>query len=639
MYIVEVIPLTLIPPNIPQILSYFHGDELPKGAIVEILLNNRKIKAVVASSNSLEKQKLSLKKVDFQIKKITKVIYETPQISDYQLKLAVWLAKYYYSPLGYTLKTILPAFAFKKKYLLTIPTEIVHRPTSQVGYPQIWVYKTKGLVRRLEPPIKETIDASGQVLIVVPEKTSINYFSENFSKKYRTSVVFSGLPNDKLYDTWQKSQFGETDIVIGTRQALNMPFKNLGLIVIDDPLHEFYKSDMVPRYNAVMLAHKVAKLNNARLILTSVIPGVENYYKIKNGFYESQNIEVKPQYETAIVDMAQEMKNGNWSPISKKLDQELLAYLRNNKRVLVFSPRRGYAGILLCGNCGSAVKCPQCEVAMRTHRAVEVIMVCHHCGISKPTPRNCSICGNHNLKMTGSAGTQKLYDIIKTTLNAARIKSPVLALDTDIVKNETEEEEIISEISKPGASVLIATQMIFSHRFYLNFDLIAIVNADALTNIPDFKSEENLFYQMEKLVNLSPEKMIIQTYNPENKLIEKAVAGDYIDFYDNELKLREVLNYPPFFKLIKLTFRHTNRDKASYVARVMTEKLKMAVARMRLGNEIKIIEATPAYIEREKGLYIYNIFLKVKEGHQGVNDLLKYAGSGWLIDVEPRSLL
>ena len=245
----------------------------------------------------------------------------------------------------------------------------------------------------------------------------------------------------------------------------------------------------------------------------------------------------------------------------------------------------------------------------------------------------------------GPAGTQKIYDTIKTRLSEAGIKSPVLALDADIVKNETEEDEIISEILKPGPSVLIATQKVFSHRFYLNFNLIAIVNADALTNMPDFKSEENLFYQIEKLVNFlpaqagSPKKMIIQTYNPENKLIEKAVAGDYVDFYDNELKLREILNYPPFFKLIKLTFRHTNKDKASYAARITTEKLKMAVARMRLGNEIKIIEATPAYIEKERGLYFYNIFLKVREDYYDINELLKYVGPGWIIDVEPRSLL
>ena len=356
--------------------------------------------------------------------------------------------------------------------------------------------------------------------------------------------------------------------------------------------------------------------------------------------------------------MAQEIKDANWSPISKKLNEELLAHLRENKRVLIFSPRRGYAGILICGNCGSATKCPQCEVAMRTHRSVEMILVCHHCGISKPMPKNCSVCGNHNLKTVGPAGTQKIYDEIKNLISRSDLKNDtrsdlvrratVLALDADIVKNETEEDEIISEILKPGPSVLIATQKVFSHRFYLNFNLISIVNADALTNMPDFKSEENLFYQIEKLVNFlpaqaikagEPKKMIIQTYNPENKLIEKAVAGDYIDFYDNELKLREVLNYPPFFKLIKLTFRHTNRDKASYVARVMTEKLKMAVARAKLGETVKMIEAVPAYIERERGLYFYNIFLKVKENYQDINDLLKYAGPGWLIDVEPRSLL
>lgn len=645
MYIVEVIPLTLLPPSVPQILSYFFDEELSKGAIVEISLNKRKIRAVVISSSSLEKEKLALKKVDFQIKKIVRVLYEKPQVSDYQLKLAVWLAKHYYAPLGYTLKTILPSFAFKKKYPVTAKSEFINTETRRVVNPQFLVYKTKGLVIHLEPAIKKTIDDSKQVLIVVSEKASVNYFSEYFSKKYKVYVVSSDSSNEKLYDAWQKTRSGETDIVIGTRQALTLIFKDLGLLIVDDPLHEFYKSDMVPRYNAVALAHKVAELNNAQLVLTSVITGVENYYKAKNGAYVLREIEPRPKFDSEIIDMAQEIKDANWSPIGKKLNEELLAYLKSNKKVLIFSPRRGYAGILICGNCGSAVKCPQCEVAMRTHRAVEMILVCHHCGISKPMPRNCSICGNHNLKAVGPPGTQKIYDEIRARLAAADIKVPVLALDTDIAKNETEEDEIVSEISKPGGSVLIATQMVFSHRFYLNFDLIAVVNADALTNIPDYKSGENLFYQIEKLVNFlpaqagEPSKVLIQTYNPENELIEKAVKGDYEEFYEKELRLREALNYPPFFKLIKLTFRHNVKEKASYAARVTTEKLKMATARAKLGEEIKIIEAVPAYIEREKGLYIYNIFLKVKEGYQDTNELLKYAGPGWVIDVEPRSLL
>ena len=660
MYIIEVIPLTLLPPNVPQILSYFYdpvveisnasgknkpkshygaGSELPRGAIVEIDINKRKVNAVVISSSSLEKEKLALKKVDFQIKKLTKVIYEKPQLSDYQLKLASWIARYYFAPLGYTLKTLLPPFAFKKKYQLTTKDEVIHRPTLNVGHPQLFIYKTKGLVKHLEPLIKDALNGSKQVLIVVPEKTGINYFVNNLPEKFKTSVVFSGLSNEKLYDAWKKAGTGEAKVVIGTRQTLNMPFNDLGLLIVDDPLHEFYKSDMVPRYNAITLAHKVAELNNARLVLTSVIPGVENHYKAKNGVYELKHIEARPKFDTEIVDMAQEVKNANWSPISKKLNEELLAHLRENKRVLIFSPRRGYAGILMCGNCGSAAKCPQCEIAMRTHRSIEIILVCHHCGISKPMPRNCSVCGNHNLKTVGPAGTQKIYDSIKTRLANENIKCPVLALDTDIVKNETEENEIISEILEPGPSVLIATQKVFSHRFYLNFDLIAVINADALTNIPDFRSEENLFYQIEKLVNFEPKKLLIQTYNPENELIDKAIRGDYEAFYEKELKLREVLNYPPFFKIIKLTFRHTNKDKASYAARVTTEKLKMAVARAKLGETIKMIEAVPAYIEREKGLYVYNIFLKVREGHQNINELLKYAGPGWLIDVEPRSLL
>ena len=650
MFIIEVIPLTILPPNAPQILSYFWGSALQKGAIVEIMLNKRKTKAVVLSSNPLEKEKLTLKKVGFQIKKVNKVLFEKPRVSGYQLKLASWVAKYYHAPLGYTLKTILPSFALKKKYPLTIPTEVIHRnlsPTCDVGYPQIWVYKTKKMINLLEPLIKNT--APKQVLILVSEKASIKYFSDNLSGELGASVVFSGMPNEKLYDIWKKAASGKVKVIIGTRQALTMPFKDLGLIIVDDPLHEFYKSDMMPRYNAVKLAHKVVELNNARLILTSVVAGVENYHKVKNGEYELKNIEARPEFDTEIVDLAQEIKTGNWSVVSKKLKEEILTYLKNGKKILLFSPRRGYAGIMICGNCGSSVRCPQCDVAMRTHRSVEMILVCHHCGISKPMPKNCPVCGNYNLKTAGPAGTQKIYDEVKSVLANAGVKAKVLALDTDIVKNKTEEEEIISEMLKPEPAVLIATQMVFSHRFYLSFNLITMINLDALINMPDFRSEENLFYQIEKLINFlpaealaktgEPKKLIIQTYNPENKLLEKAALGNYEEFYEAELKLREMLNYPPFYKLIKLTFRHKDQNKASYAARITTEKLKMAIARARLGEEVKLIEAMPAYIEKEKGLFIYNIFLKVRKDYPDIGNILKYVGPGWIIDVEPRSLL
>src|SRR3989344_5177495 len=272
MYIIEVIPLTLLPPNMPQILSYFSGLDFLKGSVVEVTLNKRKVRAVVVSSSPLEKEKLGLKKVDFQIKKIGRILFEKPRVSDYQLKIAVWIAKYYYSPLGYTLKTILPPFAFKKKYSLAtsqvVNPQVINKnslPTCEVVNPQLLIYKTKGLVKHLEPIVKETINDSKQILIMVSEKASIKYFFENLSKKFDVSVISSDLSNEKLYDAWRKARTGEAKVIIGTRQSLDMHFKDLGLIIVDDPSHEFYKSDMVPRYNAVKLADKVAELNGARL--------------------------------------------------------------------------------------------------------------------------------------------------------------------------------------------------------------------------------------------------------------------------------------------------------------------------------------------------------------------------------------
>jgi primosomal protein N' (replication factor Y) len=640
MYIIEVIPLIILPPNAPQILSYFFTKKLERGAVVEITINHRKIKAVVISSKPIETEKLSLKKADFQIKKINKVIYEKPQISAYQFKLAEWLSKYYYAPLGYTIKSILPPFSFKKNYSSLVDNFDTNSITPSDGVmSKLVIYKTKKLINHLEKLVIDYFKNDQQILILVPEKISINYFFNHFSKKYNTTKIYSELSNKEFYNACQKIKLGQTKIIIGTRQALNIHYNNLKIIIIDDPLNDFYKSDMTPKYNAVKFAEKVAELNKAKIIFASVFPGVDNYYRQLLKKIDYEELESRPNFNFEIIDMTQESKNTKWSAISKKLNEEIISYLKNNKKVLIFSPRRGYIGIIVCKNCGAAVKCSQCEIAMRTHRSTEIILICHHCGVSKPIPKKCSLCGSYELKTVGPSGTQKIFDEIRTKLFTDKIKNVTLVLDSDTAKNETEEEEIISEISKSKSAILIATQSIFSYRFYCNFDLVCIINADSLINMPDFRSEENFFYQIEKLISFEPDKLIIQTYNPESKLLEQAINGNYSEFYKNEIKFREALNYPPFFKFIKLTFRHKNKDKAFYTAKITTEKLKIIINKYNLNDQVKIIEAAPAYIEKEKGLYFYNIFLKIKEDYHNYRELLKYISPEWLIDVEPRSIL
>ena len=255
-------------------------------------------------------------------------------------------------------------------------------------------------------------------------------------------------------------------------------------------------------------------------------------------------------------------------------------------------------------------------------------------------PVNCPNCNSFKLKTQGPAGTQKIYDEVQKLITVSGAgKVPVQILDADVVKNETEEEEITNEVKKNHTSVLIATQMIFSHRYGLRFDLIGVLNADSMISTPDFKTEERLFYQIEKLLDFQPKNIILQTYNPENRAILTASEGGYKDFYEKELETRKVFFYPPYSRLIKLTFRHKYKDKALYEARILSGKLKMAIAQMKLDQKVKLIDSHPSFVEKERGLFAYNIILKILPEFQDFREILKFVPSNWLIDVDPRSII
>jgi len=668
MYIIEVIPLTLLPPNAPQLLSYFFNKKLDKGAIVEIPFGNRKIRAAVVVSTPLEDRKISLKKSGFQLKQLSSVVNESSQISNNQFRIALWLSRYYYAPLGYCLKTVLPSFFLKKGYETSFlqshsQGDALPEARRRLAKPLFLLSNTKETLDNILPFIKKTTGELDQVALIIPDTSALQYFYENLSLNYNVVKVHSGLNNKKLYESWKKIKSGQADIILGTRQALFAPFKNLGLLVVDDVLHEFYKSDMTPKYNTPDLAQTIASLHGAKLIFISPITGIENYYRLKNKKYEL--LDKKPfRSSVKIIDMVGEIKNGNFSPFSREFRDQFFsainpgnqnpapslsadrhsekgrAWSGAGKKILIFSPRRGHSGVLICQNCGYAVKCKECGIAFRVHKTTDLILVCHHCSRRLKMPTNCPNCNNYKLKTQGPVGTQKIYDEIqKLIAMSGADKVPVQILDADVVKNATEEEDITNEIKKPRTSILIATQMVFSHRYNMKFDLICVLNADSLISVPDFKTEERLFYQIEKLLDFLPKNMVLQTYNPENRAILTASEGNYKDFYDKELETRKIFSYPPYSRLIKLTFRHKYKDKASYEARILSGKLKMAMSQLGLSQKIKIIDSYQSFVEKEKGLFVYNIILKISPELENIKDILKYIPSNWLIDIDPRSII
>lgn len=629
MYIIEVIPIVTLPSGVPQLLSYFHSAELQKGAMVEILIGRRKVKAIAVSCSSLEEQKGLIKKSFFQLKKISNVLSEEPKVSKAQFKILLWLSRRYYTPLGLSLKTVLPNFLLNKKYSIQ-DAERVEKNTK----PKLIVTRSDDLGVQLLNLIDRAKD---QVLIIVPDRVTLNHFQSTLTK-YNPITIHSGQTDSQKFKNWKLIQ-DRTKLIIGTRLALFFSFKNLEAIVVEDHLNEMYKSDMTPKYNTPDLAEKVAQTYGAQLHFVSSFVGIINYHKAGNNLIDIDELTPRSSPKIGIINTVNELRAGNFNLLSRELRDQLLSNVERNKKVLIFSPRKGYMGLLLCQNCGTAVKCSSCSVPMRVHKSVELILICHRCSNMRNFPKLCSNCNSCKLKTAGPSGSQKIYDEIRELVSEHGLKPKLMILDSDVVRNETEIEEVINEIKKPGPAILIASQMVFGHRYDISFSIIGVLNADALSAIPDFDIDERFIYHIAKLKDFNPKKLLIQTYSSDNPIYKTVSSENYIDFYNTELETRKLFNYPPFCRLVKLTYRHIDPKRASITARTLVEKLRMVIGQEKLANKASIMDASSAYVAREKGYYIYNVILKLAPILDNPKDILKYVPADWSIELDPKTIL
>ncbi|MDP3953960.1 MAG: primosomal protein N' [bacterium] len=662
MYIIDVIPLAFVPRNQSQILSYFNKEPLERGAVVEVALGRQKIKGVVIGSDNIKNRKLDFKKsVDFSLKNISKVVSKEPIVSGSQLEIARWMSNYYYAPLGVCLKTVLPPFWMKKKYQACLSGRQVssHRqgrgPAESGGSKyqalntKYLIPNTKFLTTKLKQheldyknDIDKTLQDKKQVFLLVAENTAGNYFLEAY-KKYNPVFISSDLSNKEYYKIWQDVDSGNARLIIGTRIGLFLPFKNLGLIIVDDESNEFYKSDMMPRYSGVELAELVAGLNGVEVIRSAVVPRVES--QVVSSKYQV----LSGNKNTKIIDMVQEIKAGNFSVFSRELKESIFENIEDGKNTILYIPRRGLANFIICEKCGYILKCPNCTASLVPHEASQSLF-CHHCNHQEPKPKLCSNCGSYKLKLYG-LGIEKAEKELKKLFEYTGMKLPeVFHLDSDSTKNDDKvEKEVINKFMTSGGGILLATQILFSHKYYVRVPLIGIINGDTLINIPDFKAEESLFRQIYTLKSMADE-LIVQTHNPEDVAIKLASKGSLEEFATGELENRKEFAYPPFAQFIKLTYRHKNPVKARNEAKILAEKLKY---RVRVTSyELRatdIIGPTPAFISRERGMYVWNIILKTQDTRNNNqinseeikkrNELLRMVPAGWLVDVEPVKLI
>ena len=471
--------------------------------------------------------------------------------------------------------------------------------------------------------IEKIIENGKSSIMLVPEISltpqMINRFVERFGNDI-ISVLHSKLSIGERHDSWERIESGEAKIVIGARSAIFAPVQNLGIIIIDEEHDSSYKSEMAPRYNAKEVAEEIAKYNNIPLLLGSATPDINTFYEAKNGKMELLRLTKRANNSNLpsiqIVDLRQELANGNRTMISIKLYKLIQENLKNKKQTILFLNRRGFSTFIMCRDCGYVAKCKNCNISLTYHKKEEKLK-CHYCGFEEPLIKICPECGSKKIRYFGT-GTQKLeLEINKIFPNASTIR-----MDIDTVTKKKSHEEILRKFNEEKIDILIGTQMIVKGHHFPDVTLVGVVSADGSLNIDDYRASERTFDLLVQVAGRAgreklPGNVIIQTYNPDNYSIQYAKKQNYEEFYNVEIKLREQLRYPPFCDIIMFGI---SAEKEDIVLKTSNELYSNLNRKLKEKNiSVNLLKPLPAPIDRIKNRYRWRIIMKAKVNDEIIN--------------------
>jgi len=499
--------------------------------------------------------------------------------------------------------------------------------------------------------LRHCVDRGRRAIVLVPEialtPQTVRRFRERFE---RVAVLHSGLSDGERFDQWHGVRAGRYDVVIGPRGATFAPQPDLGLIIIDEEHEWTYKQhETAPRYHARAAALELARLTSATLVLGSATPDVESYERAARGVYRLLTLpdRVRPVIDgrgarrlqaasplprVSVVDMRDELHAGNRSIFSRLLRSEVEQALASGEQVILFLNRRGMAGHVQCRDCGFVPECPSCFVALTYHRQYDRL-VCHQCNRRLRMPASCGQCGSPRVRLVG-AGVEQLQVEAARTFPSARI----LRWDRDTTGGRQAHERIVEQFERHEADILIGTQMLAKGIDMPGVTVVGAVNADIGLHIPDFRAGERTFQVLSQVAGRAgrgerPGHAIIQTYHPDSYAIDAAARHDYEGFAARELEARRAAGYPPFGRLARLVFAHSNprfaRDEAMRMQRAL------ALRRAQLGADAEIIGPSPAYVPRVRGRWRWHVLIKGSDPAAILRDFL--LPKGWSIDIDPYS--
>lgn len=516
--------------------------------------------------------------------------------------------------------------------------------------------------------VQDAINSGKQCLLLVAEIAMTPQTVRRFMARFPNQVglYHSKLSEGERYDTWRRARQGDLRVIIGSRSALFVPLPELGLVVMDECDNSSYdESERPPLYQAVSTAAALADISQANLLLGSATPGVEQYFKAQRGDWlllemprrilahrqtlQNQALSLKfelPQAASAddlltfdlpkvqVVDMRKELTSGNANVLSRALESSLQKVLDKNQQAILFLNRRGQATYVFCRHCGKSLRCPNDDQPLTWHGSQQGLL-CHLCGYSRKMPSKCPNCGSSQIRQLG-LGTEKLEELVKNRFPEARL----LRWDADTTKNKDDHELILSHFSAHRADILIGTQMLAKGLDLPLVTLVGIVLAEVGLNLPDYRAAERSFQvltQVSGRAGRSPlgGEVILQTYQPENYVIQAASQHDFTGFYKKELEYRRMLAYPPFSRLIRLEYRHLSQTKAEQEARQLAALITDQIELRKLRNT-DLIGPLASYYSKMHGLWRWQIVLRGSTPEVLLPDLPL---RDWQIEVDPPSLL
>ncbi len=659
--IANIIPTTQIPLNKPQYFSYSIPKDLEKdikeGIEVKIPLGNKKISGIIFNFPKI--------KPKFKLKNILEIIDINPALSREQLKLAEFISKYYYTSLGIVLKIMLPKRVGTRKH------ESIKLSKEKISFPKLTktqneIYKSinnskqksflihgvtgSGKTEIYLKLIKDTLDQGKQAILLVPEISltpqTVQKVASRFDHKI-IALLHSNLSAGEKYKAWQDIRDQKIKIIIGPRSAILTPIRNLGLIIIDEEHDSSYKQyDQNPQYHVREVAFKLSELTNCQVILGSATPSVETYYLAKSK--QVKLLEMPERFQggynmpkVQIVDMREELKKKNYSIFSDNLVKELENTFKNKKQSLLFINRRGTSTFVMCRDCGYVLKCPHCDVPLVYHSGFDKTdhLNCHYCNYCEKISTKCPKCDSQYIKYFG-AGTERIESEFKAQFPGVK----VARMDKDTMNTKFAHFNTFNDFLNKKYDVLIGTQMITKGFDLPNIDLIGIISADTCLNLPDFRSFEHTFQLVTQVAGRTGRgsdqgKVILQTYNPDNKILKAASKHDYKLFYKEEIRERESLAYPPFSKLIKIIFKNKDFNKTKIKAESIFKIIRKYIQDNKLN--ITILGPSTAFIPKKRGEFIWQIILKLNDkiSLDKRNKLLNILPSDCNVDIDPESLL